>query len=91
MHTPTINLSKEEVIALPLDGYLSRYVRQENINAHSENVVLQAKRYGNDEQIKEAITLLDEHLKTGYLTDDLHARRKLLNAELAPFYKDLYA
>ena len=91
MSKTTINLTKEEVRWLDFASYLNRYKHLESINYHAEYIVLQAKRYGTDEQIAVANELLAMQLKAGYLKDEINARRKALSAELEPLYAGLYA
>lgn len=55
----------------------------ENINAHSEWTVLQALRYGTEEDIRESREILHGHLLAGELTPELSRRRHALNRKLS--------
>ena len=51
----------------------------EDINMHPHNVILTAKRYGNDKQVARAETLLRRHMKQGHLSSGIAKGRKMLS------------
>ena len=79
------NATQNEVKAMPQDVFLAIYAYQEDINAHSENLILQAKRFGTPEQATEAEEILKLHMKKGYLDSNLYNRRRDLSRALNPF------
>ena len=54
------------------------YLELEDINYHTENVVLQAIADGDYDDIVEACKILVEHNEKGHLTAELEARRHKL-------------
>lgn len=74
--------TQADVLAMPADVYLAVYAYQEELNAHSENVVLQAKRFGTPKQIAEAEDILRRHKQKGFLTPELHNCRRALSRQL---------
>lgn len=79
------NATQKEVQSMPQDVFLAIYTHQENINAHSENLLLQAKRFGTPAQIAEAEEILKLHMKKGYLDSKLHNRCRDLSRALNSF------
>lgn len=78
------NTPPDEVRAMPESSFQAIYARQEAINAHSENVLLQAKRFGTPQQVAEAEAILRQHERRGYLDPDLYGRREQLRLQLDP-------
>lgn len=79
------NNTQKEVQAMPQDAYLALYAYQADINAHSENLLLQARRFGTPEQVTEAEEILKRHMKKGYLDSQLNNRCRDLRRALNSF------
>lgn len=79
------NATQREVQSMPQDVFLAIYAHQEDINAHSENLLLQAKRFGTPEQVTKAEEILKLHMKKGYLDGKLHNRSRELSRTLNSF------
>lgn len=60
------------------------YLKNEENNAHSENVVLLAKHFGSATDLKNAKTIIAKHNSTGYLTNDVSSARYALSKKLYP-------
>jgi hypothetical protein len=63
--------------------FWSIYYQNEQINAHSENVLHMANLVGNAHQIDLAKVILHKHNRTGYLTYELNIERMELRKELS--------
>lgn len=74
------------------DKLRKQHDRNEDRNAHSENVVLLAKHFGTPEDHAEAQDILRQHKKIGHLSGDLMARRSSLDTKLSKTagYKHLF-
>ena len=70
-----------------LKRFAKQYLKNEDENYHSENVVLLAKTFGSKNDVKEATEILKEHDRIGYLSDDLYEKRKELDKKLYPIAK----
>ena len=70
-----------------LKRFFKQYLKNEDENYHSENVVLLAKTFGSKNDVKEATEILKEHDRIGYLSDDLYEKRKELDKKLYPIAK----
>lgn len=82
---PAWELPVEQVVAMSDADYRRAYVDLEHDNCHSECVILQAKRTGNEAFVTEAEALLAEHLKAGELTTPIHKRRMALYTAMNVF------
>jgi hypothetical protein len=60
----------------------SQYLENEDENAHSENVVLLAKHFGTESELKEAKRILQLHDKEGYLSSENGKKRQELHLKL---------
>lgn len=76
---PAWKLPAETVMAMSEADYRQAFVDLEHDNCHSECIVLEAKRTGNEAFVTEAEALLAEHMKAGELTSPIHERRKALS------------
>jgi hypothetical protein len=65
-----------------LSSIKEEYDENEDNNAHSENVVLLAKHFGNKEDLVEAKRILDLHEKEGHLTSENGKKRQELHLKL---------
>lgn len=85
---PAWELPAEHVVAMSEADYLQAFAGLEHDNYHSECIVLEAKRTGNEEFVTEAESLLAEHMRAGELTTPIHRRRmalyKSMKAHQAP-------
>lgn len=79
------NATQKEVQSMPQDVFLAIYAYQEDINAHSENLLLQAKRFGTPDQIAEAEEILKLHMKIGYIDGKLKNRCRDMSRALNSF------
>lgn len=61
---------------------VKKYLKNEDNNYHSENVVLLAKHFGTKEQLQEAKEILQRHNKEGYLSSENGERRFNLHRNL---------
>lgn len=82
---PAWELPVEQVVAMSDADYRRAYADLEHDNCHSECVILQAKRTGNEAFVTEAEALLAEHLKAGELTTPIHKRRMALYTAMNVF------
>jgi len=60
----------------------SQYLENEDENAHSENVVLLAKHFGTESELKEAKRILQLHDKEGFLSTENGKKRQELHLKL---------
>jgi hypothetical protein len=65
-----------------LDSIKRKYEQNEDENAHSENVVLLAKHFGDVNDLKEAKEILAKHNKEGHLSRENGKKRQDLNLKL---------
>jgi len=63
---------------------LKTYIRNEDRNLHSENVVLLAKHFGTKEDLAKAKEILRKHDDIGYLSSELYEERSELDKKLYP-------
>jgi len=70
-----------------LKRFAKQYLKNEDENYHSENVVLLAKTFGSKNDVKEATEIQKEHDRIGYLSDDLYEKRTELDKKLYPIAK----
>lgn len=76
------NASTEEVRAMPQELYEDIYTLFEDRNAHTVNLVLQAKRFGTPREIKSAESIQSDHRRIGYLDTGLSGRARELRRQL---------
>lgn len=75
---PAWELPAEHVVAMSEADYRQAFADLERDNCHSECIVLEAKRTGNETFVTEAEALLADCRKAGELTPLIHERRKAL-------------
>jgi len=73
---------------LDLDAFKKKYDRNEEANAHSENVLLLAKQFGSEQDVRDARTILAKHDAIGYLPENLYQEREALRKKLWKKYMD---
>lgn len=64
--------------------WLRTFLRNEDENRHSENVLHMAKLAGSKEDIKKAENIVAQHMKIGYMDEDLLDEREELKRRLIP-------
>lgn len=70
--------------AVDMGKWMNRYLDNEDNNLHSENVLHIAKLVGEPNDIKAAEEIVRNHVKRGYMSDDLLHTRKVLDDKLYP-------
>jgi hypothetical protein len=65
-----------------LKAFVKKYEKNEDINAHSENVVLLAERFGTEEELEEANSILKKHYEEGSLSFENGRKRYELQEKL---------
>ncbi len=65
-----------------LKSIAKKYERNEDENAHSENVVLLAQNFGTKEELAEAKAILKKHNEEGHLSSENGAKRQKLHSQL---------
>lgn len=65
-----------------LSAIKRRYEKNEDENAHSENLVLLAKHFGTESELKEAKRILELHNKEGHLSTENGKKRQELHLKL---------
>lgn len=61
---------------------MKKYDENENLNFHSENVVLLAKNFGTSTELKQAKQIVKSHNEIGYMPEWLYNERKSLHDSL---------
>lgn len=74
--------SVEDVRAMPQEQYESIYAYFEDRNAHTENLVLQAKRFGTPQEIETSKSIRALHQRNGYLDQELFDLARELRRQL---------
>lgn len=67
---------------MTMQAIADKYEKNEDDNAHSENVVLLAKHFGTAEELKEAKAILKKHNEEGSLSTENGAKRRDLHLKL---------
>lgn len=67
---------------MTMQAIANKYEKNEDENAHSENVVLLAKHFGTAEELKEAKAILKKHNEEGSLSSENGAKRRELSLRL---------
>jgi hypothetical protein len=65
-----------------LKAIAKAYEENEDVNAHSENVVLLAKHFGSADDLEQAKEILERHNKEGHLTSENGRKRYELHKKL---------
>jgi hypothetical protein len=71
--------------------FKEEYDENEDNNMHSENVVLLAKTFGSDSDIRDAKTILAKHEAIGSMPSDLYKQRQSLSDKLWKKYQEAKA
>ena len=77
-------LDEEQLDEANKENWWKTYNKNEDRNARSHNIVHVAKLVGDENDKKEAKSILDAHLSKGHLTSDLSDRRDALHKKLMP-------
>lgn len=84
----TIDHAIKAVFIMEKAQVAAEYSENEGYNMHSENIVLMAKTVGDEDDLKNAQSILDLHMKRGELTPDLSRERTKLYDKLEGRFND---